>query len=58
MRPDVDPMMAARFAVGSFIGLEALALGDASSSHRLGMETDEYLRFVAGAIGLDAPSLT
>jgi AcrR family transcriptional regulator len=58
MRADIDPQVAARFAVGAFMGLESLALGDPSSSERLGMDVDQYLRFVAGAIGLDAPSLT
>jgi AcrR family transcriptional regulator len=50
---DIDPLAAARFAVGAFMGLEALAAADAGAApHRLGMEPDEYLRFVFRAIGL------
>ncbi len=50
---DVDPLAAARFAVGTFIGLEALAAADTTATgHRLGMDPDEYLRFVCRAIGL------
>jgi TetR/AcrR family transcriptional regulator, repressor for uid operon len=58
MRPDVDPVVAARFAVGAFTGLEALAAGSpVAGAGRLGMQPDEFLRLVAGAIGLRAATL-
>jgi AcrR family transcriptional regulator len=53
---DVDPQLAARFAVGAFMGLEGLAADD-PNGQRLGMSADEYLRFIGGAFGLHAPSL-
>ena len=51
-----DPQLAARFAVGAFMGLEGLAADD-PNGQRLGMSADEYLRFVGGALGLQAPTL-
>jgi AcrR family transcriptional regulator len=58
MRKDVDPGVAARFAVAAFMGLESLSLGDPTVTGRLGMDVDEYLLFVGRAVGLDTPSIT
>jgi AcrR family transcriptional regulator len=57
MRPDIDPQVAALFAVGAFCGLETLAAGDPAVDSRLGMPADEYLRFVGAAVGLSVPAL-
>ena len=53
MSPDVDPVDAARLAVGSFCGLEDLARGNPDATEPLGITVDQYLRFVGRAVQLD-----
>ena len=52
MADDVDARTAAVLAVGTFCGLEDLARGNPDTSESLGMTVDEYLTFVARAVGL------
>jgi AcrR family transcriptional regulator len=54
--PEADPVLAARLAVGSFVGLEETARG-APSGAVLGISVDDYLRMTARAIGLRLPPL-
>jgi AcrR family transcriptional regulator len=52
MTRDVDARTAAVLAVGAFCGLEDLARGNPDTSEALGMTVDEYLTFIARAVGL------
>lgn len=54
--PKADPLRAARFAVGSFVGLEEIARSGPSQDV-LGIAVDDYLRMTARAIGLRLPDL-
>ncbi len=54
MDPAVDPLEAAIFAVGSYVGLEQMSDTPARS---LAISTEAYLRYVMAAVGLRAPLL-
>jgi AcrR family transcriptional regulator len=54
MSEDVDPVMAAQFAVGAFCGLEDLARANPAATEPLGITADEYLTLVGRAIQLTA----
>lgn len=53
MRKDVDARTAALLAVGAWCGLEDLARGNPDAPPPLGVSVDDYLTFVARAVGLD-----
>jgi len=57
MDADLDPVVSARFAVASFVGLEDLARGGGSPDV-LGMNADEYLRVLGRAFGLRLSTIT
>jgi hypothetical protein len=57
MDPGADPVLAARFAVASFVGLEEMARTDPSSTGVLGVSPDDYLRLVSRALSLRLPPL-
>jgi AcrR family transcriptional regulator len=54
--PEADALLAARLAVGCFVGLEVMARGGPPGDV-LGIGVDDYLRQTARAIGLRLPSL-
>jgi AcrR family transcriptional regulator len=52
--PEADPLLAARLAVATFVGLEVMARGGPPGDV-LGIRVDDYLRQTARAIGLRLP---
>jgi AcrR family transcriptional regulator len=56
LEPETDPLLAARLAVASFVGLEEVARGGPSQDV-LGVSVDDYLRMTARAVGLRLPAL-
>jgi AcrR family transcriptional regulator len=58
MDKDVDPDLAARLAVGTFLGLEELARDTGAAEYALGISVDDYLDFVARGISLRLPPTT
>jgi AcrR family transcriptional regulator len=52
MDPALDPVLSARFAVASFVGLEEIARNQGPSAGVLGVDADDYLSFVGRGLGL------